>query len=85
MLSVIIPTFNSERLLVPTLAMMVPGAMSGLVREVTIWRTTARRTATLEENHRADVAAWYGAGLIGEPLGRAACARQRRRRGSAWY
>lgn len=36
MLSVIIPTFNNERALVPTLAMLVPGAMSGAVREVII-------------------------------------------------
>jgi len=36
MLSVIIPTLNSERALVPTLAMLVAGAMSGVVREVTI-------------------------------------------------
>src|SRR5262249_39770888 len=36
MLSVIIPTLNSERLLVPTLAMLISGAMSGIVREVTI-------------------------------------------------
>jgi glycosyltransferase involved in cell wall biosynthesis len=36
MLSVIIPTLNSERALVPTLAMLVAGAMSGIVREVTI-------------------------------------------------
>jgi glycosyltransferase involved in cell wall biosynthesis len=36
MLSVVIPTLNSERVLVPTLAMLVPGAMSGLVREVII-------------------------------------------------
>jgi glycosyltransferase involved in cell wall biosynthesis len=36
MLSVVIPTSNSERLLLPTLAMLVPGAMSGLVREVII-------------------------------------------------
>jgi hypothetical protein len=34
MLTVIIPTFNNERTLVPTLAMLVQGAMSGLVREV---------------------------------------------------
>jgi hypothetical protein len=34
MLTVIIPTLNSERTLVPTLAMLVQGAMSGLVREV---------------------------------------------------
>jgi glycosyltransferase involved in cell wall biosynthesis len=36
MLSVIIPTLNNERTLVPTLAMLVAGAMSGVVREVTI-------------------------------------------------
>jgi glycosyltransferase involved in cell wall biosynthesis len=36
MLSVVIPTSNSERVLVPTLAMLVPGAMSGFVREVLI-------------------------------------------------
>ena len=36
MLSVIIPTLNSERVLVPTLAMLVSGAMSGVVREVTV-------------------------------------------------
>jgi glycosyltransferase involved in cell wall biosynthesis len=36
MLSVIIPTFNSERALVPTLAMLVQGAMSGIVREVVV-------------------------------------------------
>jgi glycosyltransferase involved in cell wall biosynthesis len=36
MLTVIIPTLNSERTLVPTLAMLVQGAMSGLVREVVV-------------------------------------------------
>lgn len=36
MVSVIIPTLNSERMLVPTLAMLVSGAMCGLVREVTV-------------------------------------------------
>jgi glycosyltransferase involved in cell wall biosynthesis len=36
MLSVVIPTFDSERTLVPTLAMLVPAAMSGVVRDVTI-------------------------------------------------
>ena len=34
MLSVIIPTLDSERLLVPTLAALVPGATDGLVSEV---------------------------------------------------
>ncbi len=36
MLSVVIPTLDSERVLVPTLAMLVPAAMSGAVREVII-------------------------------------------------
>jgi len=36
MLSVIIPTLNSERGLALTLPILVPGAMSGLVREVVI-------------------------------------------------
>ncbi len=36
MLTVIIPTHNSERALVSTLAMLVPGAMSGTVREVIV-------------------------------------------------
>jgi glycosyltransferase involved in cell wall biosynthesis len=36
MLSVVIPTHESERLLVPTLAALVPGAMSGLVSEVLV-------------------------------------------------
>jgi len=36
MLTVIIPTHNSERALVATLAMLVPGALSGTVREVIV-------------------------------------------------
>ncbi len=36
MLSVIIPTMNSERALVPTLAALVPGATSGLISEVLV-------------------------------------------------
>lgn len=36
MLSVIIPTLNSERGLMVTLPVLVPGAMSGLIREVTL-------------------------------------------------
>jgi glycosyltransferase involved in cell wall biosynthesis len=36
MLTVIIPTHNNERALVPTLAMLVPGALSGTVREVIV-------------------------------------------------
>src|SRR5436190_4223629 len=36
MLSVLIPTDNSERLLVPPLASLVPGALAGVVREVIV-------------------------------------------------
>jgi glycosyltransferase involved in cell wall biosynthesis len=36
MLSVIIPTLNSERVLALTLSVLIPGAVSGLVREVTV-------------------------------------------------
>lgn len=36
MLSVIMPTFNSERGLILSLPALVPGAMSGVVREVTL-------------------------------------------------
>ena len=36
MLSVIIPTLNSERVLALTLSVLIPGAISGLVREVTV-------------------------------------------------
>jgi cellulose synthase/poly-beta-1,6-N-acetylglucosamine synthase-like glycosyltransferase len=36
MLSVIIPTHNSERTLVPTLSVLVPGATDGLVSEVLV-------------------------------------------------
>ena len=36
MLSVIIPTRNSDRVLVPTLAALVPGATAGLITEVLI-------------------------------------------------
>lgn len=36
MISVVIATHNSERLLVPTLAALVPGALAGTVREVIV-------------------------------------------------
>jgi glycosyltransferase involved in cell wall biosynthesis len=36
MLSVVIPTHDSERALVPTLAALVPGAVAGVVREVIV-------------------------------------------------
>jgi len=52
MLSVVIPTFNNERVLVPTLSMLVPAAMSGVVREVII----ADAHSTDETLEIADVA-----------------------------
>lgn len=36
MISVVIPTLDSERLLVPTLAALVPGSAEGLIREVVL-------------------------------------------------
>lgn len=36
MLSVLIPTLNSERVLVPALSALVPGAAAGMVREVVL-------------------------------------------------
>jgi glycosyltransferase involved in cell wall biosynthesis len=36
MISVVIPTHESERLLLPTLAALVPGALAGLVRDVIV-------------------------------------------------
>ena len=36
MLSVVIATENAERVLVPTLAALVPGATAGIVREVIV-------------------------------------------------
>jgi glycosyltransferase involved in cell wall biosynthesis len=52
MLSVVIHTSNSERALVPTLAMLVPAAMSGVVREVII----ADAKSTDETLEIADIA-----------------------------
>lgn len=41
MFTIIIPTHNSERFLVPTLAALIPGAAAGLVREVIIADATS--------------------------------------------
>jgi glycosyltransferase involved in cell wall biosynthesis len=65
MLSVIIPTHDSENALVASLAALVPGAMDGLVREVIVADGGSRDgTATV-----ADVAGCNFA-LIDGPLGR---------------
>lgn len=64
MLTVIIPTRESERLLLPTLAALVPGAAAGIVRDV-VFADAGSRDATSEI---ADVA---GARLMtsSDPLG----------------
>jgi glycosyltransferase involved in cell wall biosynthesis len=73
MLSVIIPTLNSERMLVPTLAMLVPGAMSGVVREVTIV-DGGSTDATLEIADAAGCTVAVSSAPLGGRLNRAAAA-----------
>jgi hypothetical protein len=49
-ISVVIPTHESERLLVPTLAALVPGAVAGVVREVIVADAGSRdATATVAD------------------------------------
>jgi glycosyltransferase involved in cell wall biosynthesis len=73
MLSVIIPTMNSERMLVPTLAMLVPGAVSGVVREVTIV-DGGSTDATLKLADAAGCAVAASSAPLGGRLNRAAAA-----------
>lgn len=73
MLSVIIPTLNSERMLVPTLAMLVPGAVSGVVREVTIV-DGGSTDATLALADAAGCAVATSTAPLGGRLNRAAAA-----------
>jgi glycosyltransferase involved in cell wall biosynthesis len=73
MLSVIIPTLNSERMLVPTLAMLVPGAMSGVVREVTIV-DGGSTDATLQIADAAGCAVAVSSAPLGSRLNAAAAA-----------
>jgi glycosyltransferase involved in cell wall biosynthesis len=73
MLSVIIPTLNSERMLVPTLAMLVPGAVSGVVREVTIV-DGGSTDATLKIADAAGCAVAASSAPLGCRLNRAAAA-----------
>src|SRR5215831_9760235 len=73
MLSVIIPTLNSERMLVPTLAMLVPGAMSGVVREVTVV-DGGSTDATLEVADAAGCAVVVSSTPLGDRLNAAAAA-----------
>jgi glycosyltransferase involved in cell wall biosynthesis len=71
MLSVIIPTLNNERMLVATLAMLVPGAMSGVVREVTIV-DGGSIDATLEIADAAGCTVMVSTEPLGSRLNRAA-------------
>src|SRR5262249_54106063 len=73
MLSVIIPTFNSERILVPTLAMLISGAMSGVVREVTIV-DGGSTDATLHVADAAGCEVAVSSGPLGTRLNAAAAA-----------
>lgn len=73
MLSVIIPTQNSERVLVPTLAMLVSGAMSGVVREVLI-ADGGSSDATLEIADVAGCTVIASAALLAARLKAAAAA-----------
>jgi len=73
MLSVIIPTLNSERLLVPTLTMLVAGAMSGIVREVTV-ADGGSTDATLEIADVAGCAVLASPALLAGRLNAAAAA-----------
>jgi glycosyltransferase involved in cell wall biosynthesis len=73
MLSVIIPTLNSGRMLVPTLAMLVSGAMSGIVREVTVV-DGGSTDATLEVADTAGCAVLVSSEPLGNRLRTAAAA-----------
>src|SRR5258708_10239672 len=75
MLSVIIPTFNSERMLVPTLAMLISGAMSGVVREVTIV-DGGSTDATLQVADAAGCEVAVSSAPLGTQLKAAAAARR---------
>ncbi len=73
MLTVVIPTLNSERMLVATLAMLVPGAMSGVVREVTI-ADGGSTDATLEIAEAAGCTVAASSAPLGSRLNAAAAA-----------
>jgi glycosyltransferase involved in cell wall biosynthesis len=71
MLSVVIPTQESERLLVPTLAALVPGAMSGLIAEVVV-ADAGSRDATEQVADVAGCRFMSAAGTLGVRLKQAA-------------
>lgn len=71
MLSVIIPTHNSERVLVPTLAALVPGAAAGLVSEVVV-ADAVSHDQTVEVADVAGCRVLIGSGSLGSRLDAAA-------------
>jgi glycosyltransferase involved in cell wall biosynthesis len=71
MLSVVVPTHESERLLVPTLAALVPGAMSGLIAEVVV-ADAGSRDATEQVADVAGCRFMSAAGTLGARLKQAA-------------
>ncbi len=73
MLSVIIPTLNSERVLALTLRVLIPGAVSGLVREVTL-ADGGSTDKTLEIADAAGCAVLASPGPLGGRLRAAAAA-----------
>ncbi len=73
MLSVIIPTLNCERALASTLAMLVPGAVSGMVREVVL-ADGGSTDATLEVADAAGCSVLTSVAPLGERLNAAAAA-----------
>jgi glycosyltransferase involved in cell wall biosynthesis len=70
MLSVIIPTADSERTLLPTLAALVPGAAAGLVREVIV--TDAGSRDATQKIAEAAGCVWHDGGALGARLHAAA-------------
>jgi hypothetical protein len=78
MVSVIIPTLNDERLLPLTLSVLIPGAVSGLVREVTV-ADGGSTDKTLEIADGAGCAVLASAAPLGNRLHAAAAAAR-----SAW-
>jgi hypothetical protein len=73
MVSVIIPTLNNERLLPLTLSVLIPGAVSGLVREVTV-ADGGSTDKTLEIADGAGCAVVASAAPLGDRLHAAAAA-----------
>jgi glycosyltransferase involved in cell wall biosynthesis len=75
MLSVIIPTLNNERVLVPTLASLVSGAAAGTLRDVIV-ADGGSTDATIEVADIAGCEVMSTAGTLGGRL-RAAAAKAR--------